>query len=64
MADHSEKAGSKLRASDIARPRSVIHPALDWVGGQLIVGVKFQNGDRAVLTSKDGLVEFDKIGPV
>ena len=64
MADHSEKAGSKLRVSDIARPRSVIHPALDWVGGQLIVGVEFQNGDRAVLTSKDGLVEIDKIGPI
>lgn len=64
MTDNNEKEQSKLRVKDIARPKSVIHPALDWVNGQLVVGVVFENGGRAALTSKDGLVEIEKIGNV
>jgi hypothetical protein len=54
----------KLDASKIARPKSVIHPALDWVRDQLIVGVLLEGGNRAVLGSRDGLVEIATIGEV
>ena len=59
-----ERKHSKLDLDKIARPASVIHPALDWVNGQLVVGVVFEDGHRAALTSKDGLVEIDQIGRV
>jgi hypothetical protein len=62
MADDKKNSGYDL--DKIARPKSVIHPALDWVNGQLVVGVVFENGHRAALTSKDGLVEIEKIGVV
>lgn len=62
MADDKKVSGFDL--DKIARPKSVIHPALDWVNGQLVVGVVFEDGRRAALTSKDGLVEIDKIGVV
>jgi hypothetical protein len=48
----------------ITRPTTVIHPALDWVNGQLVVGVVFEDGHRAALTSRGGLVEIDQIGRV
>lgn len=64
MTDQDKKEQSKLRVADIACPKTVIHPALDWVSGQLVVGVVFKDGNRAVLTSKDGLVEIEKIGNV
>jgi hypothetical protein len=59
-----DKKSSKLDLDKIARPTSVIHPALDWVNGQLVVGVVFQDGHRAALTSQGGLVEIAQIGPV
>ena len=64
MTDQDKKEQLKLRVVDIACPKTVIHPALDWVNGQLIVGVVFKDGNRAVLTSKDGLVEIEKFGNV
>src|SRR5712692_6244001 len=64
MADHKEKEQSKLNVDAIARPKNVIHPALDWVNSQLVVGVVFEDGRRAALTSRDGLVEIDQIGEV
>jgi len=64
MADHTEIKQSTLNVDDIARPQEVIHPALDWVNDQLVVGVVFKDGHRAALTSRDGLVEIDKIGRV
>jgi hypothetical protein len=60
----NEREHTNLRPDDIARPKSVIHPALDWVGGQLVVGVVFEGNHRAVLCSRDGLVEISKIGRV
>jgi hypothetical protein len=64
MVEQNGHNQSKLNVDDIARPKAVIHPALDWVNGQLVVGVVFADGRRAALTSRDGLVEIDQIGPV
>jgi hypothetical protein len=61
---NSDQQKSTLDVSKIARPKNVIHPALDWVKNQLIVGVVFEDQKRAVLTSKDGLVEMDQVGEV
>ena len=55
---------TKLKIDDIAAPQRVIHPALDWVQGQLIVGVVLRGNDRAVVSSQTGLVQIDQFGCV
>ena len=53
-----------LNLEDIVSPQEVIHPALDWVKGQLIVGVQLKDGQRAVLSSKHGLTNAEEVGVV
>jgi hypothetical protein len=58
------KREEALRAEDVIGPEIVIHPALDWVDGQLIVGVRLKDGRQGVLSSASGLVSPDQFGPV
>ena len=55
---------TQLNVDDIVSRKEVIHPALDWVDGQLIVGVVLKGNKRAVLSSSKGLVPLDGLGTV
>lgn len=57
----SKSAKQTLNVNDIVSPEAVIHPALDWVENQLIVGVCLNGGDRGVLSSKAGLLALDAV---
>jgi hypothetical protein len=48
-----------LMPEHILDPQEVIHPCLDWVKGELIVGANLQGGGSAVLSSAKGLVRLD-----
>ena len=49
----------------IVDPQEVIHPCLDWVKGQLIVGVNLQEKSTiAALSSSQGLIRADSVGVV
>src|SRR6516164_7941389 len=55
---------SKVNVDQIVSPEQAIHPCLDWVKGQLIVGVNLRAGATAVLSSVQGLVSLDGLGPI
>lgn len=55
---------SDLVADNVVTKTQVIHPALDWTKGQLIVGVVLKGNKRAVLSSEQGFVLIDEIGRV
>jgi hypothetical protein len=54
----------KVSVDQIISPQEVIHPCLDWVKEQLIVGVNLKGGQTAVLSSTQGLVKTDGLGMV
>lgn len=52
----------KLKIGEITAAEQVIHPALDWLKGQLIVGVVFKDDTRAVVSSQLGLTPVEPFG--
>ena len=52
----------RLNLDEIAELVPPIHPALDWVKGQLIMGVVDTNGKRAILSSKGSWVSPKELG--
>jgi len=55
----------KITPDQIISPQGVIHPCLDWVKGQLIVGVNLQApAATAVLSSAQGLIKPDGLGMI
>jgi len=55
---------SKISIDQIVSQQVTIHPCLDWVNGQLIVGVNLKDGGTAVLSSAQGLIKPDGLGMV
>ncbi len=49
---------------NIIEPQEVIHPSLDWVQGQLIVGVVLKGKKQVILSSKGTIASPEKIGPL
>jgi hypothetical protein len=64
MADNTRIERPKLSIERIASHEPVVHPALDWVDEQLIVGVVLKDDQRAALSSKRGLIGLDQVGSV
>jgi hypothetical protein len=60
----NKKLEQTLSIDAIASPGPVVHPALDWVDDQLIVGVVLKDGSRAALSSTRGLIELEQVGRV
>jgi hypothetical protein len=58
------KTSHQIHPDQIVGPQSVIHPCLDWVSGQLIVGVNLKQGGTGVLSSTQGLVRLDGLGAI
>jgi hypothetical protein len=54
----------QIGAADIAEPEHPIHPALDWVNGQLIVGVMGKKGQRALLSSSGRYANRQSLGMI
>lgn len=59
-----EAKNCEISIDEILTPREVIHPCLDWVKGQLIVGVDLKGGKTAVLSSTRGLVRPEELGAI
>jgi hypothetical protein len=58
---HARQYASSISIDRVQEPKEVIHPALDWVNGELIVGVPL-DGEDAVLASKRGLIHVKEAG--
>ena len=53
-----------ISADRVVATQNCVHPALDWVDGQLIVGVQGNNGERALLSSKGAYVDHEALGKI
>jgi hypothetical protein len=58
------KTSHQIHPNQIISPQEVIHPCLDWVNGQLIVGANLKGGGTAVLSSTQGLIKLDGLGTI
>ena len=56
MPNDEAKKFCEISLNEIVSPQEAIHPCLDWVKGQLIVGVNLKDGRTGVLSSTRGLV--------
>jgi len=55
---------NRFTPEQVLDPKRVIHPALDWVENQLIVGVQLNIGTQVVLSSSEGLIEPRELGSI
>jgi hypothetical protein len=54
-------ATAKILPEHIAPEQQVIHPALDWRDGILVMGVKLDNRQRGVLSSSGQIIPLDQL---
>jgi transposase len=65
MPKKKESKFAEVGFEEIVSPKHVIHPCLDWVNGELIVGVNLRKKNNGVLASTRGLVvDLASFGPV
>jgi len=64
MPNDEAKKFCEISLNEIVSPQEAIHPCLDWVKGQLIVGVNLKDGRTGVLSSTRGLVRPEGLGAI
>src|SRR5207245_8864340 len=64
MPNDEAKKFCEISLNEIVSPQEAIHPCLDWVKGQLIVGVNLKDGRTGVLSSTRGLVRPGGLGAI
>jgi hypothetical protein len=62
MSETHHEYRQEFSPNDIAAAVEVIHPALDWVNGQLIMGVVLNNQKRGIISSMGKIVTPADVG--